>query len=324
MNEDVRVPGLDIAKAMAALAPRRPVFHSERDLQHELAWQVHLADPHAQIRLETRPQRNVHLDLLIRHPGVRTAVEIKYLAAGLHAVVQGESFDLPNQSAQDIRRHDVVKDITRIETALADGIADQGAVIVLTNDRGYWQPPTRPDVIDAAFRLDEGRVLEGTLSWATRAGPGTTDKRDKELRLYGRYTCHWRDYSQILTVDGRTAFFRYLLITCVSGQATPAVAPASVRTAPASPARQPSAPTRQARTAREEILAAAHTLSSRSPDRSFTVAEIIAETRRAGSRYAEATIRTHVTSRMCGDAPDSHGTTYDDLERLDRGRYRLR
>jgi hypothetical protein len=46
--------------------------------------------------------------------------------------------------------------------------------------------------------------------------------------------------------------------------------------------------------------------------------------RRAGTRYAESRIRTHVTSRIRADSPDHHGTTYDDLERLDRGRYRFR
>lgn len=46
--------------------------------------------------------------------------------------------------------------------------------------------------------------------------------------------------------------------------------------------------------------------------------------RRAGSKYSESTIRTHVTSRMCADAPVHHGTTYEDFERLGGGRYRLR
>jgi len=52
--------------------------------------------------------------------------------------------------------------------------------------------------------------------------------------------------------------------------------------------------------------------------------DIIAELRRSGSRYAESTIRNHVTSRMCADALTHHGTTYDDFERLGGGRYRLR
>jgi hypothetical protein len=53
------------------------------------------------------------------------------------------------------------------------------------------------------------------------------------------------------------------------------------------------------------------------------VGRIIDDLRAHGSDLAESTIRTHITSRMCGDSPDHHGTTYDDLERVDRGVYRL-
>ncbi len=44
---------------------------------------------------------------------------------------------------------------------------------------------------------------------------------------------------------------------------------------------------------------------------------------RCGTRYAESTIRTMITSHMCLNAPDNAATTYDDLERVDRGTYRL-
>jgi len=77
-------------------------------------------------------------------------------------------------------------------------------------------------------------------------------------------------------------------------------------------------------TARDEILAVARDLSRRSGDGSFTLGQILAELRRRGSRYSEATIRTHVTSRMCGDSPDHHATTFTDLRRVGRGTYRLR
>jgi hypothetical protein len=70
---------VDVAGALSALAVHRPVFHSERDFQHALAWQIQLAQPQAQVRLETRPRRGVHLDLLIALDGIRTAIEVKYL-----------------------------------------------------------------------------------------------------------------------------------------------------------------------------------------------------------------------------------------------------
>lgn len=76
-------------------------------------------------------------------------------------------------------------------------------------------------------------------------------------------------------------------------------------------------------TAREQILAAIDRITT-GPADSFTVSQVVAELKSSGTDLAESTIRTHVTSRMCGDAPDNHGKTYDDLERVDRGVYRLR
>ncbi|WP_435987938.1 DUF7669 domain-containing protein [Terrabacter sp. LjRoot27] len=76
-------------------------------------------------------------------------------------------------------------------------------------------------------------------------------------------------------------------------------------------------------TARDEVLAAAKELSARSVDGAFTVDEVVEYLERSGSRYLPSTIRTHVTSRMCTNAPDHHAVTYRDLVRVDAGRYRL-
>lgn len=65
-------------------------------------------------------------------------------------------------------------------------------------------------------------------------------------------------------------------------------------------------------------------LTRRSGRDAFSPAEILAEMKRRGSRYRESTIRTHVVSRMCGEAPDHHAVVYDDLERTAPGLYRLR
>ena len=140
----------------------------------------------------------------------------------MDATIGEESFDLPHQSANDISRQDVIKDITRIEAALTDGHADSGCVVVLTNNRSYWQPAARADPIDTAFRLHEGRILEGTLGWAARAGHGTTTGRDTPLLLASRYTCEpprvsWR--LQVLAPATHAA-------TCVKSTTTAGWAPA--------------------------------------------------------------------------------------------------
>ncbi len=49
--------GVDVPAVLSALAVQRPVFHSERDFQHALAWQLQLSHSQAQIRLEPRPRR---------------------------------------------------------------------------------------------------------------------------------------------------------------------------------------------------------------------------------------------------------------------------
>lgn len=46
---------IDIATAISSLGRKRPIFHSEADLQHALAWEIHLALPDAAVRLEVQP-----------------------------------------------------------------------------------------------------------------------------------------------------------------------------------------------------------------------------------------------------------------------------
>jgi hypothetical protein len=62
---------------------------------------------------------------------------------------------------------------------------------------------------------------------------------------------------------------------------------------------------------------------TRSGESTFTLAEVVAEMARRGTGYAESTIRTMVPSHLCRNAPSHATTTYDDLERIDRGLYRL-
>ena len=76
-------------------------------------------------------------------------------------------------------------------------------------------------------------------------------------------------------------------------------------------------------TARDGVLLAAYQLADASPDGTFTVDEVTDALKAAGTIYKESTIRTHVVSRMCANAPDNHAVTYDDLVRVGEGRYRL-
>ncbi|WP_446684942.1 DUF7669 domain-containing protein [Lentzea indica] len=315
------IMAVQMDQVLSRLAEQRPIFHSEADFQHGLAWQFRCMNPDSQIRMETRPTRGVRLDLLVCVNGVRIAVELKYLVAGFTGVVAGERYELPSQAAQDISRHDVIKDVVRLERLVAERWADVGWSVTLTNDVGYWRPGRKPDPIDASFRLHEGRLLSGTLGWAPHAGTGTTHKRDVPLVLTGTYECQWRDYSTVVDSRGREAAFRYLCLAVAGTQSEQCVGSRTNATVAMTDPR-PGLPLAGA-SAREEILEAAKMLAAHAPDGTFTLTEIIDEIRRRGCRYAEGTVRTHVVSRMCVNAPDHHATVYADLERVGPGRYRL-
>lgn len=76
-------------------------------------------------------------------------------------------------------------------------------------------------------------------------------------------------------------------------------------------------------TCRDEVLAAFHGLTRRTGRNVFAITDILKYMKEQGTGHAESTIRTHITSRMCANAPDNHGTTYSDLIRIGRGLYRL-
>ena len=217
-----RIAGsLRLEEVLARLSATRPVFHSEADFQHHLAWEMHLMDPALRIRLEVRPDpaRREQVDLLVDRPdsGMGTAIELKYLKAAWQGAVGTEDFLLLNQGAQDISRYDVVKDVARVERFVAQRTGWNGYAIVVTNDRTYWAPRSGgPLTIDHAFRIHEGAGLAGERAWGAGAGDGTMRGRRAILGLRGEYTLNWRDYSH---ADGRNGLFR-VLVVAIRGQST--------------------------------------------------------------------------------------------------------
>lgn len=203
----------EVESVLEALARDRPLFHSEADFQHSLAWALQTSEPERKIRLEYRAPIDevMHVDILLVEPsGLRLAFELKYWTRRLEVSVIDEAFALRNHGAHDVSRYDFVKDITRVERLIDVGVVDAGCVIAVTNDAGYWSSATRPDTIDAAFRLPDGRVLEGDLAWAEHAGAGTTRGRLLAHGLSGRYTLAWADYSDV--ADGPSGAFRHLAV----------------------------------------------------------------------------------------------------------------
>jgi len=207
---------VDVSAVLGALAERRPLFHSEADFQHALAWEIHHCLPEAAaIRLE-RPQmmsgERRYLDLWIAHEDAALAIELTYKTCAIYVISEGENFNLLDQSAQDTGRYDFVQDIQRLERTISVQTDTRvtGWAIMLTNDSAYWQPPGDGPTIDADFRLHEGCTLQGTLRWRAGASAGTISGREEPLELNGVYPLAWQDYSH---PSSKThGLFRYLAV----------------------------------------------------------------------------------------------------------------
>lgn len=75
---------------------------------------------------------------------------------------------------------------------------------------------------------------------------------------------------------------------------------------------------------RDEILDCVLAVTKRRSSGEFTVQEVLDWMRTHGTRYADSTIRTHIVSRLCVNAPPHHNVRYPDFERTARGTYRLK
>lgn len=206
----------ELANVIAVLAVQRPVFHSEADFQHGLAWQLHTEAPAAPVRLEYRPlaDRRMYLDIWMVTSEETLAIEVKYPTRATVLHVNDEKYELQNQAAHDSHHYDFWKDLARLEEVVQAYVSDhavRGYAVLLTNDSVYWKPPRKPDVADAAFRIHEGRtVSHETLSWSSRAAPGTTKDREQPVSVRGDYRMTWQDFSW--PSRDRHGRFRFLMI----------------------------------------------------------------------------------------------------------------
>ncbi|MGW5350322.1 hypothetical protein ACWERV_07360 [Streptomyces sp. NPDC004031] len=198
-----------LSKVMAKFRQDRPVFHSERDLQHSFARALWELAPAVHSRLGVRQKAPdavgaEYLDLLCIGPTARTAIEFKYRTAKWTGTAGSppEDYALRSHSATDLARLGFVTDITRLER-FGDRPDQNGLALLITNEAGLWMPPKQDNTRDREFRLHEGCRLTGTLLW----GGGSYPRNTRTLR--STYPLSWQPYSQQAGPRGE---FRYLAV----------------------------------------------------------------------------------------------------------------
>lgn len=202
-----------------ALRKKRAIFHSEADFQFSLAWEIQLRYPDAAIRLEYPPldDPTKYIDVLVYLGTHVFPIELKYKTKLHSSVVGGESYLLKNHGAQDIGKHDFVKDLYRIEN-FRDHIVgfQKGYAIWLTNDPHYWAIAKSDTAGYSAFSVHHGSIKSGTMAWGPSVGDGTRKSRENPLNLSGCYQLDWQEYS---TIEAKNGIFKYAVT--ILGAPTP-------------------------------------------------------------------------------------------------------
>ena len=207
-----------IPALMRKLAKERPLFHSEADFQHALAWRIREEDPDSGVRLEYKPpvsreEDKMQLDIWLAKFGV--AIELKYKTGRPKEEIKhnGESFNLRHHGACDHGRYDFLKDVRRLERLSEFSDAKAGFAILLTNDDLYWRGPIRKNTFDAQFSLrgkPDHVKIQREMAWNKGPSAGTTRKRVNPIVLNLPYEAQWQHYSCV--ASERYGEFRHLMV----------------------------------------------------------------------------------------------------------------
>ena len=208
---------MDINDVINDLSKERPIFHSEKDFQFALSWKIREMYEGLKIRLE-RPvyinsNKKIHLDIFIIDNKSLILIELKYKKHEINIEWDGEEFHLSEDKAKPPSRYDFASDIIRLEKCKENFKTEYknilGYALFLTNESTYWKQPKKKDAVDREFRIHEGMLLRGKLSWGINTR-GAMKNREEPLNLENSYAIHWKDYSNF--EDKKNGQFRYTMV----------------------------------------------------------------------------------------------------------------
>ncbi len=208
---------IELKEILEVLRKKRPLFHSEADFQHALAWEIHKKYPKSEIRLE-RPMtinenKTYHIDIYNRLNSDIIPIELKYKTAPLNKKINDEIFQLKNQLAYPPNEYAFLKDIERIEEIIEllkkKNRISYGFVVFLTNDKRYWEGSKEEEPVDKEFLIYEGRAISSTLRWSVKT-QGAKKGKEAPIVLKGNYIIKWNNYSNLENV--KNGNFRYIIL----------------------------------------------------------------------------------------------------------------
>lgn len=191
----------NIVQMLSELGNERPIFHSEADFQHSLAWKMHEHERALginKIRLEKAVLahgRTNSIDIVLMLNEGQVPIELKYKTKDMVTQHSQEDYVLKNHGARDVGGYLFIKDISRLEDFKAHQMGFlNGFAIFITNDSAYIRDSNR-NVCYEDFKVTEARHIPKGIPLAWKGTLKDWQKSKPPITMKDDYTIHWSPYS---------------------------------------------------------------------------------------------------------------------------------
>lgn len=188
-----------------------PLFVSERHLQVYFVLKAKEVYPSYIFIPEYvyKDSETYHIDLMVSDGKEYIAFEFKYVVAGGTIKVPGnDEYPLRNHSAIDIRRHQCVRDVYRLEHYLdsKDIICKKGYFLLITNMSGFWIGSCENSTA-SEFDIKDNSTLKKGIHKPT--GNTRFANEYKPIEIRNNYGIKYKNY---VDLDSKYGSFKYLVI----------------------------------------------------------------------------------------------------------------
>lgn len=154
-----------IKEVLEGIIKKREIFHSEGDLQFELAHKLKLRSDITKVRIE-RPYRinekRFFCDIVFEEKDSKIGIELKYLTKKAIEEIEEDLFELQHNSINASPAH-FLTDMHKLVQLIQNKNLESGYVVLLTNDLNFCKSPLERRYKNIS--LHEGRKIEGEFEF---------------------------------------------------------------------------------------------------------------------------------------------------------------
>lgn len=185
------------------------LFVSERNLQTEFIITAHMLYPDLAYYPEfvyKNCGNTYHIDLVVSDGNETIPIEFKYVTQGGKIRLEYGTYELKDHAAIDMRRHQFVKDVSRLEEFKnTHPNVPCGYALLLTNMRGFWKGSPKSKAA-TQFNIYDGSILsQGVHAFCDGYKICSTHS---PVTLTNSYLIKYKDYMK--GADGKE--YKYLIV----------------------------------------------------------------------------------------------------------------